>query len=94
MVASGKIDVAQAPEPKVVRTKARPYVFQERTDTGPDEGPVEYDGFGPLDGDVVERFGRRILCRVTVDVRPRSDDETPEEGCFVSIDEATGHAEM
>lgn len=89
-VESDKVELqaAELVEPKVYRTKPRPYVFRELADAPPGEVPVEYDGFGPLDGDVVERFGRRVLCRVL-------EPENPgEEGRFVSIDLDSGCAQI
>jgi len=89
-VESGKVEleVAERVEPRVRRTKPRPYVFRELPDAPPGEVPVEYDGFGPLDGDVVERFGRQVLCRVF-------EPENPgEEGRFVSIDLVSGCAQI
>ena len=89
-VESGKVEL-QTPEPvkaKVYRTKPRPYVFRELADVPPGEVPVEYEGFGPLDGDLVERFGRQVLCRVFEPENPRG------EGRFVSIDLISGCAQI
>ena len=83
-----ELQTPESAEPKVYRTKPRPYLFRELADVQPGEVPVEYDGFGPLDGDVVERFGRQVLCRVF-------EPENPgEEGRFVSIDLASGCAQI
>ena len=95
MVASGRAEVDASPDPHVIRTKPRPYVFRELPDSAPGEVPVEYDGLGPLDGDVVERVGRRALCRV-LDGEVFSAlcpwVEDANEGCFLSIHQDSGQA--
>jgi 5-methylcytosine-specific restriction endonuclease McrA len=100
MVESGRAEVVSAgATPDVMRRTPRPYVFRELSDVAPGAVPVEYDGFGPLDGDIVERFGRTVVCRVLTGEQCRrlrpwiaDFDHLYDEGGFVSIDAESGKA--